>query len=316
MSYLNFGLIALFAAGIFLIWLGSVNILWSRTQLRRQTEYTYLQLKFNEHMYRFLEGNKSQFLQKQFHKWNTWSEIGKGEPISLFALAIRSLLTAICFGLGTWLLTSTVWMILLSVLTGCLFPFLMLKARYLRVTYQARRFGLLPYIDVYKNAYVAANYNVITAFHISEQDCPKEMRPVLEWMLRRLHDGSLQREALREFATILHSEWAQVFVNYCISGLEGEAENIARSLTHLQIEMHGMRDEEEEREVVTRSAFYANFAIIALTLVGIFFVSLLLPQIKRFFIQQDTGRVLLSLAVWTWLVTITYSYFRLKGGDN
>lgn len=316
MSYLNLSLIALFAGGIFLIWLGSMNILWSKTQLRKKTEYGYLQRKFNERLQGYVEDSKSKFLQKQLHKWNTWSEIGTRESLSLFSIAIKAFLAAVLFGSATWLLTNSGWMILLSVITGCLFPFLWLKARYLNVTYKARRFGLLPYIDVYKNAYMAANFNVITAFHISEQDCPKEMRPVLEWMLRRLHDGSLQSDALREFASILHSDWAQVFVNYCISGLEGEAENIARSLSHLQIEMHGMRDEEEERELVTRSAFYSNFAIIGLTLVGIFFIALLLPQVKRFFIQQDTGRILLSFALWTWLVMITYSYFRLKGGDN
>lgn len=316
MSYLNLSLIALVAVGVFFIWLGSVNILWSKTQLRKQTEYGYLQRKFDERMRGYMEGSESKFFKKQLHKWNTWSEIGRGEPLSLFSITIKALLTAGFFGSFTWLLTSSSWMILLSVTTGCLFPFLLLKARYLQVTYKARRFGLLPYIDVYKNAYMAANFNVITAFHVSEQDCPKEMRPVLEWMLRRLHDGSLQSEALREFASILHSDWAQVFVNYCISGLEGEAENIARSLSHLQIEMHSMRDEEEEKELVTRAAFYSNFVIIAITLIGIFFISLLLPQVKRFFVQQDTGRILLSFALWTWLVMITYSYFRLKGGDN
>ncbi|MGK5511946.1 hypothetical protein [Brevibacillus formosus] len=309
-------LIALFTLGIFFIWLGGANIFRSKRQLRKSKDYTIIRRKFDERLQQLFDQEESSFIKLQWRKWNTWSEIGKGQAISLFTLLLQSMILGFLSVALSWLFTSSFWVMMMGGTIGIVLPFLLLKAQYLRVTYQARRFGLLPYIDLYKNSYIAANQNVITAFHVSERDCPKEMQPVLDWLLRRLHDGSPQKDGLREFAVILHSEWAEVFVNYCISGLEGEAENIVRSLSQLQIEMHGMRDEEEEREMITRAAFFANFVIIGLTLVGIFFISLLLPQIKRFFVEQNEGHVMLTFALWTWVATIIYSYFRLKGGDN
>lgn len=194
-------------------------------------------------------------------------------------------------------------------------PLFLLRARYMSVTYRARRKGLLPYVDVYKNAYVRTKENVITAFHYSEPDCPKEMQPVLAWLLRRLHNGSSQKEGLREFAHALKSEWAHTFVNYLISGLEGEADNITRALTALQIEMHSSRDEEEEREMITIGAFYSNFVVIGLTFIGIIFLVSFLPLMKQFFLQTDEGHSLLSFAFVTWIVMVIYSYFRMKGGN-
>lgn len=316
LDLLEIALIAVFALGVFFIWLGGANIFRSKRQLRKSKDYSIVRKKFDERLYELFEHEENSILKQQLKKWNTWSEIGKGETLSLFTIFSKSSICGFLFVLLSWLFTSSIWMILMGGTIGIVLPFLLLKAQYLRVTYQARRFGLLPYIDLYKNAYIAANQHVITAFHVSERDCPKEMQPVLDWLLRRLHDGSPQKEGLREFAVILHSEWAEVFVNYCISGLEGEAENIVRSLSQLQIEMHGMRDEEEEREMITRAAFFSNFVIIGLTLAGIFFISLLLPQIKRFFVQQNEGHILLTIALWTWITTIIYSYFRLKGGDT
>ncbi|MED4779446.1 hypothetical protein [Brevibacillus choshinensis] len=316
MSNLNILLISLMAIGIFFIWFGGINIFQSKRQLRKQADFEALKRKFDGHFFQMIEDQENSFLKRQIKKLDQWSEIGKGEKLSLYTFTVRSLFLSTVFAVLTWLFTSSPMMLLCGFVIGFLFPLLMLRASYLRVTHRARRLGLLPYIDVYKNSYLAASQNVISAFHVSEQDCPKEMKPILEWLLRRLHDGSPQKEGLREFAVILHSEWAQVFVNYCISGLEGEAENIARSLSQLQIEMHGMRDEEEERELVTKAAFYANFGIIGLTLLCIFFLAILMPQVKRFFIQQDEGHILLAIAVWTWMITIIYNYFRLKGGDT
>lgn len=314
MNFMEIALLGLLSAGFFFMWFGGVNIFVSKKQLRKPIEYGAIRQKADQKLLKIVESRT--IIQQQVRKWNTWSEIGTGQTFSLATYGSRAVSISFSFVLLAWLFTNSLLMMLIGSLIGFLIPFLLLKARFLHVVHRARRMGLLPFIDVYKNAYIAGPQNVITAFHDSEPDCPKEMRPVLDWLLRRLHDGSPQREGLREFATILHSESAQVFVNYCISGLEGEAENISRSLSQLQIEMHGMRDEEEDRDVITRSAFYANFFIIGLTLLGIFFISLLLPQIKRYFVQQNEGHILLTVAIWTWLTTIIYNYLRMKGGDT
>lgn len=316
MSYLNLALIGICAVGIFFVWFGGVNIARSKRQLRKGVNYSIVRDRLERQLQLFAEKERTSFLKRRLKTWNMWSEIGKREPLSLSSLLIRSIMMSLLFAAFSHFLTSSTLLVILGGIFGLTLPLLALKAKYAHVTHRARRFGLLPYVDVYKNAYISANFNVITAFHVSEQDCPRDMRPVLEWLLRRLHDGSSQKEGLREFASILHSEWAQVFVNYCISGLEGEAENITRSLSQVQIEMHGMRDEEEEKEVITKAAFYANFIIIGLTLVGVFFISMLLPIIKRFFVEDEVGHVLLNIALYTWGATILYSYFRLKGGDN
>lgn len=256
------------------------------------------------------------YAQKYLNALEKWSEIGYGKPFEVTATAIKSLIWAIVFTAAFGIFTKTFWICFLGFVVGFAIPTLILRGKFLGVTFKARRKGLLPFIDVYKNAYIQAKENVITAFNKSREDCPEEMKTILQWMLRRIHNGTPQREAIREFAEVMRSGWAQVFANYLISGLEGESENITRALGQLQVEMYSNRDEEEEREVITTGAFYANFVIIVLTIGGIILNCTFLPGVRKFFVQTSEGHALISFTFICWIFMITYSYYVMKGGDQ
>jgi Flp pilus assembly protein TadB len=321
MVLMEIALFFLIAAGVFFLYVSLTKWVSSRSQLKRPTTTQYTFLRDADRRLRLVifkgkERWDQRFLRRQLDKWDTWSEIATGKPFSLAAYLIQALFLMTLLVSSTWIYSHSWFPSLVAAVVGMAGPLAILRARFLRVTHRARRHGLLPFIDVYKHAYIRASENVITAFHLTEPDCPAAMRPVLEWFLRRLHNGSSQREGLREFAVVLHSEWAHVFVNYLISGLEGEAQNITRSLSQLQNEMYRLRDEEEERDMITQGAFYGNFVIIGITFLGVLFLCLLMPKMKEFYVQSDTGRALLVLALFTWMAMIGYSYFRMKGGEN
>ena len=310
--------------GIYGVWysLGQVTI--AKTQLNKPLEYHVLRTRFNDRLTRWVfqdhsspsqTGSVWPYIQRAIRQWQMWAEIGSGRSLSLLGLLLQSLFLMILFGCMAGWYTHHMLMTCLFGGVGMVSPLILLRAKFMNVAYKARRKGLLPFVDVYKNAYVRTKENVITAFHYAEPDCPKEMQPILSWLLRKLHNGSSQREGLREFAHILRSEWAHTLVNYLVSGLEGEADNITRALTQLQIEMHSTRDDEEERELITVGAFYANFLVIGLTFIGIIFLASFLPMMKQFFLQTDNGHSLLAFAFVTWMLMIIYSYFRMKGGS-
>lgn len=309
--------------GLYALWYSLGLITISKTQLKKPNEYHVLRKSIDTRLlsWFFQRGSayqtkkSQQLIKNTLTKWQMWSEIGLERPLSLTGLFLQSVFLASVFGIVVEWYTNQFLLTVLFTGLGGVLPQLLLKAKFMSVAHRAKRKGLLPFVDVYKNSYVRTKENIITAFHYSEPDCPKEMTPVLSWLLRRLHNGSSQKEGLREFAQILNSEWGHTFVNYLISGLEGEADNITRSLTQLQLEMHTSRDEEEEREIITIGAFYSNFIVIGLTFLGIVFLASFLPMMKQFFLQTDEGHSLLAFAFVTWIVMIIYSYFRMKGGN-
>lgn len=318
MNLIEIILLGVFGLGLLLFWNGGGMLLYSRGQLRKRRDFTVVKRKMDANLETLVSGKNEyqRYLFTLVRKLNMWSVIGAKKPLSLSVHLIKSGVFCVLFTFFSTIISNSIVSAILWGAVGMALPSIIFYAQFLRVTHRARRLGLMPFVDLYKNAYHLANENVITAFHICEENCPKEMRSILDWLLRRLHDGSPHREGMREFASILHSEIAHVFVNYLISGHEGEAENIRRSLAHLQIEMHVKRDEEEERDLITKGAFYFNFAVIGITLVTVFFLTQIMTSLKNFFVQSELGHALLSFALLFWIVMIIYSYLRMKGGDS
>ncbi len=304
---------ALLLIGLFGWWLCLFLLLESKIHVRPvHSRFRVMRERLDSWWMRF-EHSHAWYLSNVLDRWLSIGFRRNLTPVSFLALSATSgtvvALLGVLIGKSWWLAVPFWW-------GGVLLPTLFIYGKYMGVTQKARRYGFLPFLDVYKQAYISSGENIITAFSTMKQDCPPAMESILSWLNRRLHDGSSQREALREFADVLRFEWAHIFVNYLISGMDGEAESIVHPLSELQIEMHGAVDDDEERYTITQGGFYMVLIAIFLTILGIIILCYFYPPMQRFYFQSDIGRMLLSTAGLIWLMTSVWSYLYMRKGGN